>query len=156
MPPKCPVSMVIMDGLNICSSCVDFCFAFIYSVKWLKVSVRALNLDSMHTDTTYKSNINMKWRQKENSHVSCCSIAASRTYIESVWDLQTFFPDGLCCNLTFHLDMEKVSLDSCLFLPPVFHLWHLSEAHHQGFSPGTPVSSPSSMVNGSANKIKLK
>ena len=37
-------------------------------------------------------------------------------------------------------------------------LWHVafSEARRQGFSPGTPVSSPSSSVNGSANKIKLK
>ena len=34
----------------------------------------------------------------------------------------------------------------------------ISEARHQGFffSPGTPVSSPLSSVNGSANKIKLK
>ena len=31
-----------------------------------------------------------------------------------------------------------------------------SEAHRQGFSPGTLVSSPPSSVNGSANKIKLK
>ena len=31
-----------------------------------------------------------------------------------------------------------------------------SEAHHQGFSPGTPVSSPTSLVNGLANEIKLK
>ena len=31
-----------------------------------------------------------------------------------------------------------------------------SEARHQGFSPGTPVSSPPSSINGSANKIKLK
>ena len=31
-----------------------------------------------------------------------------------------------------------------------------SEAGHQGYSPGTPVSSPLSSVNGSANKIKLK
>ena len=31
-----------------------------------------------------------------------------------------------------------------------------SEACHQGFSLGTPVSSPSSLVNGSANKRKLK
>ena len=31
-----------------------------------------------------------------------------------------------------------------------------SEARRQGFSPGTPVSSPPSSVNGSANKIKLK
>ena len=31
-----------------------------------------------------------------------------------------------------------------------------SEAHHQGFSPGTLVSSPLSSVNGSANEIKLK
>ena len=31
-----------------------------------------------------------------------------------------------------------------------------SEAHHQGFSLSTPVSSPSLSVNGSANKIKLK
>ena len=28
-----------------------------------------------------------------------------------------------------------------------------SEAHRQGFSPGTPVSSPPSLVNGSANEI---
>ena len=31
-----------------------------------------------------------------------------------------------------------------------------SEARRQGFSLGTPVSSPLSPVNGSANKIKLK
>ena len=31
-----------------------------------------------------------------------------------------------------------------------------SEACRQGFPPGTPVSSPPSSVNGSANKIKLK
>ena len=31
-----------------------------------------------------------------------------------------------------------------------------SEARHYGFSPGTPVSSPPSSVNGSANKVKLK
>ena len=31
-----------------------------------------------------------------------------------------------------------------------------SEAGHQGFSPGSPVSSPPSSVNGSANIIKLK
>ena len=31
-----------------------------------------------------------------------------------------------------------------------------SEARRQGFSPGTPVSSPTSSVNGSVNKIKLK
>ena len=31
-----------------------------------------------------------------------------------------------------------------------------SEAHCQGFSLGTPVSSPPSSVNGSANRIKLK
>ena len=31
-----------------------------------------------------------------------------------------------------------------------------SEACRQGFSLGTPVSSPPSSVNGSANKIKLK
>ena len=31
-----------------------------------------------------------------------------------------------------------------------------SDAHHQGFSQGTPVSFPPSWVNGSANKIKLK
>ena len=31
-----------------------------------------------------------------------------------------------------------------------------SEARRQGFSPGTPVSSPPLSVNGSANKIKLK
>ena len=30
-----------------------------------------------------------------------------------------------------------------------------SEARRQGFSPDTPVSSPPSSVNGSANKIKL-
>ena len=29
-----------------------------------------------------------------------------------------------------------------------------SEAHRQGFPPGTPVSSPPSSVNGSANEIK--
>ena len=32
----------------------------------------------------------------------------------------------------------------------------ISEARFQRFSPGTPVSSPPSSVNGSANKIKLK
>ena len=31
-----------------------------------------------------------------------------------------------------------------------------SEARHQGFSPGTPVSSSPSSVNGLVNKIKLK
>ena len=31
-----------------------------------------------------------------------------------------------------------------------------SEARRKGFSTGTPVSSPTSSVNGSANKIKLK
>ena len=31
-----------------------------------------------------------------------------------------------------------------------------SEARRQGFSPGTPVSSSPSLVNGSAIKIKLK
>ena len=31
-----------------------------------------------------------------------------------------------------------------------------SEARRQGFSPGTPVSSPPSSVNGSANKNKAK
>ena len=31
----------------------------------------------------------------------------------------------------------------------------LSEAHRQWFSPGTPVSSPPSLVNSSANKKKL-
>ena len=31
-----------------------------------------------------------------------------------------------------------------------------SEARRQRFSPGIPVSSPSSSVNGSANKTKLK
>ena len=31
-----------------------------------------------------------------------------------------------------------------------------SESRSQGFSPGTSVSSPSSSINGSANKIKLK
>ena len=31
-----------------------------------------------------------------------------------------------------------------------------SEAGRQGFSPGTPVFSPPSSVNDSANKIKLK
>ena len=31
-----------------------------------------------------------------------------------------------------------------------------SEARRQGFSPGTPVSSPTSSVNDSANNIKLK
>ena len=31
-----------------------------------------------------------------------------------------------------------------------------AEAHHQGFFPGTPVSSPPSSVNGLASKIKLK
>ena len=31
-----------------------------------------------------------------------------------------------------------------------------SEARRQGFSPGTPFSSPPSSLNGSANKIKLK
>ena len=35
-------------------------------------------------------------------------------------------------------------------------LSRFSEARPQGFSPGTPVSSPPSSVNGSANKIKLK
>ena len=30
-----------------------------------------------------------------------------------------------------------------------------SEARRQGFSPGTPIFSPPSSVNGSANKIKL-
>ena len=30
------------------------------------------------------------------------------------------------------------------------------EARRQGFSPGTPVSSPPSLVNSSASKIKLK
>ena len=32
----------------------------------------------------------------------------------------------------------------------------LSEARRQGFSPVTPLSSPPSLVNGSANKIKAK
>ena len=31
-----------------------------------------------------------------------------------------------------------------------------SEARHEGFSPGSPVSLPPSTVNGSANEIKLK
>ena len=31
-----------------------------------------------------------------------------------------------------------------------------SEARHQGFCPGTPVSSPPSLVNHSAKKIKVK
>ena len=31
-----------------------------------------------------------------------------------------------------------------------------SEARRKGLSPGTPVSSPPSSVNGSANTIKLK
>ena len=31
-----------------------------------------------------------------------------------------------------------------------------SEAHCQGFSLGTPVASPPLLVNGSANKIKIK
>ena len=31
-----------------------------------------------------------------------------------------------------------------------------SEARRQGFSPGSPVFSPPSPVNGSANKIELK
>ena len=31
-----------------------------------------------------------------------------------------------------------------------------SEARRQGFSPGTPVSSPPSSANGSVNRIKLK
>ena len=31
-----------------------------------------------------------------------------------------------------------------------------SEARRQGFSPGTPVSSPPSSVNGSAYKVKFK
>ena len=31
-----------------------------------------------------------------------------------------------------------------------------SEARRQGFSRGTPVSFPSSLINGSANRIKLK
>ena len=31
-----------------------------------------------------------------------------------------------------------------------------SEAHCQGFSPGTPVSSPPSSAKGTANEIKLK
>ena len=31
-----------------------------------------------------------------------------------------------------------------------------SEAHCQGFSPGTPVSFTPTSANGSANKIKLK
>ena len=31
-----------------------------------------------------------------------------------------------------------------------------SEARRQGFSPGFPVSSSLSLVNGSANRIKLK
>ena len=37
-------------------------------------------------------------------------------------------------------------------------LWYVafSETRRQGFSPGTPVSSPPSSINGSANKIKLK
>lgn len=39
----------------------------------------------------------------------CGYVTASRTYIESVWDQKTFFPDGLCCNLTYDLEMEKVS-----------------------------------------------
>ena len=32
----------------------------------------------------------------------------------------------------------------------------ISEARYQGFSSGIPVSSPSSLVNGSGNRIKLK
>ena len=37
-----------------------------------------------------------------------------------------------------------------------FSMWHFSEVRRQGFSPGTPVSSPPSPVNGSANLKKAQ
>ena len=61
--------------------------------------------------------------------------------------------------------METTCLDifwyaqtfSCLFSHLVSLLEYVvSEACHQGFSLGIPVSSPPSSINGSANKIKLK
>ncbi|KAK7479411.1 hypothetical protein BaRGS_00029328 [Batillaria attramentaria] len=41
----------------------------------------------------------------------------SRTYFESVWDQKTFFPDGLCCENTYDLDLEQIpclALDSIM------------------------------------------
>ena len=50
------------------------------------------------------------------------------------------------CGFKSHLGLEVFSLQYVAF----------PEARHQESSPGTPVSSPPSSVNGSANKIKLK
>ncbi|KAK7106063.1 dynein axonemal assembly factor 8-like [Littorina saxatilis] len=33
---------------------------------------------------------------------------ASRTHIEAMWDQRAFFPDGLCCNPTYDLQMEQI------------------------------------------------
>ncbi|KAL8596211.1 hypothetical protein ACOMHN_021251 [Nucella lapillus] len=48
------------------------------------------------------------WRGIYGSDLIHNGLYASRTYIESVWDLHTFFPDGLCCDPTYHLDCEQI------------------------------------------------
>ena len=55
-------------------------------------------------------------------------------------------PPMLGCRFESRLGLEFQALVYMAF----------SEARHQGFSPGTPVSSPSSSASGSANEIKLK
>ena len=47
----------------------------------------------------------------------------------------------------------RVLVGACIF---GLYYMALSEARRQGFSSGTPGSSPPLSVNGSANKIKLK
>ena len=60
---------------------------------------------------------------------------------------------GLTC---VQLDPLGTVSRSGLTCVPLYPLGSVSEARHQGFSLGTLVSSPPSLVNGSANKINLK
>ena len=53
------------------------------------------------------------------------------------------------------LDDSSV-LSACTVVVYCISSTYFSEARRQGFAQGTPVSSPTSWVNGSANKIKLK
>ena len=71
-------------------------------------------------------------------------------------------------NAVEHVHMDKRSRNTLIIIITIIIIiitgnclcsfcdLHFPEARRQGFSPGTPVSTPSSSVNGSANKIKLK